>query len=498
MRLFGFLLGTILLAAPSRAAETPAGRLCSGAEARLEALRGALRACRASALGSCGLSSVLGPDLLPTDELARVVDELERAVGASCPAPRPGRGDPAVPGDASPARPRRLGRGPTLGRLLEMAGAVEAAADPSAPLDAAWGELRPASLSLGSGLSPSLTPSLPLPDLKPSLPDIPKVEVQPARPMELAAPRAAPAAQDPGSTPCADLRDKARRLRSAADQCDSDVAAGAPYCDVVVTFRSPSIPKSLSPSSARAYASDFESVAAGMDERACAAYGGEGSIPAAPAAPPSPPAVEPEPAPSVPAPPAPSQPGLPTEPPVPSAAERIEDVFDTTANRQVQGALLEFAIGGLLSKISYGPDAPWTQALRKHRHLIGVRERIRAEYRKGSGLGRSRGSDPYNLNEQSWFENLRFLLRDIAAPVLGLNMAYTTGSIGFEWKQNGPVDTANRTVVVEFTAKDSLRLGSLTRLPRTQIELLPDSLSTRAAPGHRVQLEWRWTEVIYY
>ena len=122
-------------------------------------------------------------------------------------------------------------------------------------------------------LRPSLTPSLggagyqPAPVLREPAAVAP-VAAQPARPVAAAR-----------TTPCDDLYRKARRLRSAADQCDTDVANGAPYCTVSVTFSRPSIPRSLSAGEARGYAAQFEAIAGGRNESVCRDNGGEGEIP---------------------------------------------------------------------------------------------------------------------------------------------------------------------------------------------------------------------------
>lgn len=179
-------------------------------------------------------------------------------------------------------------------------------------------------------------------------------------------------------------------------------------------------------------------------------------------------------------------------------AERAIDALDGSANSQVHEALFKFAAGGKLSKISYGPTAPWTRALKKHSHLIGVRARIREEYRKGRGQGKTFGKEPYLLNDLSIGRNLLLLLRDMFAPALWLNMAYTTGSIQFEWTQKN-VDLDRREVTVEFIAQDRLRAGSLVRIWKTDRSLLPDNpLEGQLAPLHTVELEWRWIEAISF
>jgi hypothetical protein len=177
-------------------------------------------------------------------------------------------------------------------------------------------------------------------------------------------------------------------------------------------------------------------------------------------------------------------------------AERAMDALDGSANSQVHEALLKFAVGGALSKISYGSAAPWTRALQKHSYLIEVRARIREEYRKGQG--KTFGVALYRLNRLSVGRNLLLGLRDVAAPVLGLNMAYATGSMDFTWTQKS-VDSDRREVTVEFVARDRLRAGSLTRILKTDRSLFPDNpLGSQLAPLHTVELEWRWTEVVSY
>lgn len=304
---------------------------------------------------------------------------------------------------------------------------------------------------------PSLTPTL-TPD-GPIRAPVP-VEVRPVTPAQPV--RTAPIGR---FTPCQDLRAKAQRLRNAATQCDTDVINGAPYCRVEVTFDSPRIARSLSASEARGHAGRFESVAGAGSEYACADFGGEGYVPG---------------------------------PAGPSIMERIKDAVDSVANEQVRAALLEYAVGGLLSKIMYGPDATWTHALKNHSHLNMVRQLIRDEYRRSPADRVSSGNVPYRLNKVSFTENIRLLLRDLAAPILGANMAYATGSINFHWEQEGAVDYGRREVTVRITAKDELRVGSLTRIPTTDIELLPDDPFGQNGPMHTVKLEWQWTEVIRY
>ena len=52
--------------------------------------------------------------------------------------------------------------------------------------------------------------------------------------------------------------------------------------------------------------------------------------------------------------------------------------------------------------------------------------------------------------------------------------------------------------MIEFVATDTLRLGSMTRIPKTNIELLPDNFFGSSGVFHNVDLEWNWTEVINY
>ena len=185
---------------------------------------------------------------------------------------------------------RGITRSPAFRALAAMAGAEEAPADAfDGRPTGAWGELKPGvgkPVALAAQFQTFQTPNLSVPDLRGSLPRGPAQAPVP----DIAYPVSPPEAVQPvspahgggggggsGRSACDDLRSKARRLRSAADSCDADVARGAPYCNVDVTFRSPSLPSSLRPSQARYYAGEFDRVAGYGDEYGCAAYGGEGS-----------------------------------------------------------------------------------------------------------------------------------------------------------------------------------------------------------------------------
>lgn len=142
------------------------------------------------------------------------------------------------------------------------------------------------SMDMTPSLNPSLTPGAPSPRPAPEAPVAraapPVSRAEPAVPVPARGRRFAGSpsnSDDGGLTPCQDLRDKARRLRTAAAQCDSDVSNGAPSCRVTVGYESPRIPKSFSARAAEGYAERFEAVAAGGSEQACADFGGEGSIP---------------------------------------------------------------------------------------------------------------------------------------------------------------------------------------------------------------------------
>ena len=180
------------------------------------------------------------------------------------------------------------------------------------------------------------------------------------------------------------------------------------------------------------------------------------------------------------------------------ACKNLQNTLDTSANNQVKDALAEYIKGGA-KKISYGPNDPWTQALQNHSHLDGVRARIREEYKKrcAGSYGKTRDED--NFNALSTAQNVQLLLRDLAAPFLGINMANTTGSIRFRWQQaNRANDCCCRQVLINFMASDALRLGSMSRIPTTTIELVPDNYFGANARFHNVDLEWNWSEVISY
>jgi RHS repeat-associated protein len=181
------------------------------------------------------------------------------------------------------------------------------------------------------------------------------------------------------------------------------------------------------------------------------------------------------------------------------ACKKLQDALDTSANDQVKDALGEYIRGGA-KKISYGQKDPWTVALQKHSHLDGVRAKIREQYTKrcAGSYGRTRDEDNFNLNSLSSVENAQTLLRDLAAPFLGINMANTTGSIRFRWQQKGANNCCCRQVLIDFIATDTLRLGSNTRIPMTTIEILTDNALGQNGPFHNVDLEWKWSEIISY
>ena len=181
---------------------------------------------------------------------------------------------------------------PSLERLRASVGLVSNGSDWVDPTRGRSGaKFLTVSYPVAMDMTPSLTPSL-----NPSLtPSAPVARETPRAAPVAAVPRTAPVAavpveggrstrpssgsEDPDLSPCQDLRNKARRLREAASQCDSDVSNGVPYCNVSVTFTSPRIPDSLQPRSAESYADRFDAVAEGGSEQACSDYGGEGRIP---------------------------------------------------------------------------------------------------------------------------------------------------------------------------------------------------------------------------
>lgn len=181
------------------------------------------------------------------------------------------------------------------------------------------------------------------------------------------------------------------------------------------------------------------------------------------------------------------------------ACKNLQNALDTSANSQVSDALAEYIKGGA-KEIIYGQNDAWTQALQKHSHLDGVRAKIQEHYKNrcAGSYGATSGQDDFNLNALSTAQNIQLLLRDLAAPFLGINMANTTGSIRFRWRQKGANDCCCRQVMIRFMASDTLRLGSNTRIPTTTIELVRDNLFGPNGPLHNVALEWNWTEIISY
>lgn len=367
----------------------------------------------------------------------------------------------------------RFGTGPGLRSLRAIAAAAEAGDEGLVDaLNGSWGQFDPGPAASPLAFQNPYTPTLP--DLRPTLPTpTPTPEVRPTTPATPVQAGVSPVAPKPdaGDGPCDDLRRKARRLRAAADQCDVDVAGGAPYCNVSVTFTSPNIPSSLPPGTARQHAHRFDDIASSGDEQFCASQGGIGRIAGRT--------------------PALSRPDL---------LARLVDIFNTAANAQVKDTLWEFFRGGTtdgwLRKVSFGHDASWTVAMKSHEHMPYVRQKIVDAYNTPPGPSWAWHSIPFTLNNMTASTNARIFLRDIIAPVVDLNMAYTTGSVDVQWRQRGPFDPRTRLVPIEFRAKDKLRLGSATRLPTTNWSWLPDDAWGADGPMHTIELEWTWTEVI--
>lgn len=330
-------------------------------------------------------------------------------------------------------------------------------------------------------------PQPPIPTLLPLTPSLgggappPRVEDSPreipATPRVPEAVRPAPPDRDPwrdgssggggdDTTPCQDLRAKAARLDNAASQCQDDIARGAPYCHVAVRFASPDIPKTLSPSDASAHARRFREVAARGDEYACRNFGGEGIIPNA-------------------------------SPDQMTALLRIADIYDTRANVEVKWALIQWVLGRNIDRIDYGPDSYWTKALSRHQNMDTLRANIQEYYRMNASRNAGSGKLYYAL-PRNYSEALTILCRDVIHAAFGLNMAYTTGSLNFAWKQSGDVDYQNRRVNIYFEAADSLHLQSFSRDPGSNAYLLPDNMFGRSGPMHDIRLKWRWMETINY
>jgi len=100
----------------------------------------------------------------------------------------------------------------------------------------------------------------------------------------------------------------------------------------------------------------------------------------------------------------------------------------------------------------------------------------------------------YSLNRLSKHENAKILIRDFLAYEQVVTSEYSMGSFRLEYIITS-VSQSN--ISVTFKASDTLRLGSLTRIPKINKSLLPDNpFGTYNVPFNNIKLEWNWTEEI--
>ena len=179
--------------------------------------------------------------------------------------------------------------------------------------------------------------------------------------------------------------------------------------------------------------------------------------------------------------------------------------------------------------------------MRQHEHMEEVRSEIRSQisdYSSGadSGIIGRRRTLSFTLNKQSIATNARIYLRDIFAGMQLTSSAHSMGSFRLQYTINH-IDCVKCVADVSFDASDSLRFGSLTRVPGTnksalqfaalaglgsgmplgsglparpmtshQFEAYNDVLSMNTsdfdepfgpnAPLNNINLSWSWTETV--
>ena len=137
--------------------------------------------------------------------------------------------------------------------------------------------------------------------------------------------------------------------------------------------------------------------------------------------------------------------------------------------------------------------------MKDHEHMKTVRDEIRTKIQtycggQKTGIVGVRQSKPWTLNEQSFLTNARIFLTDVLAGAGLASSVYSTGSCSFHYTITS-VDCGSCTAKVDMDANDSLRLGSLTRIPLTKVSILNDN-STPNTRGNTINLHWYWNEEV--
>jgi RHS repeat-associated protein len=156
-----------------------------------------------------------------------------------------------------------------------------------------------------------------------------------------------------------------------------------------------------------------------------------------------------------------------------------------------------FLLGSNNRNLVYGPLSPWTLRMKEHPHMQGAREAIRAALRAYcvSNSGPQEGRENYSTDSLSWLRTVATITRDALSYITRSNLAHSTGSFRLSWSALNRIDCCKKSARVVFIASDALRLGSLTRIPRTQVSL-PDNPFGPGNPFNTINVEWHWNEKI--
>ncbi len=169
------------------------------------------------------------------------------------------------------------------------------------------------------------------------------------------------------------------------------------------------------------------------------------------------------------------------------------------ADSAAYAAIMDFLAGSGDLNREYGPDHAWTAEMQKHEHVIRVRNEIRSKIQAYCGGQRSgivgvRVSKSWRLNDQSILTNARILFSDVLAAHGLRSPVYSTGSFAFQYTITS-IACGSCTAKVDMSARDKLRLGSLTRIPFTNISIISDKNSANTL-GNTINLYWFWNEEV--
>ncbi len=156
----------------------------------------------------------------------------------------------------------------------------------------------------------------------------------------------------------------------------------------------------------------------------------------------------------------------------------------------------------------FGPEHPWTKKMQEHPHMEQVREEIKLNLQRycqiEAGISpyhnmKVKRSSNYSLNSLSTFANILLLIEDLKSYVsyglIGQEPEFTFGSYRLEWEILSPSCSQGFVnASISFKASDIVRLGSGTRIPTTDIELLPDEPFGENAIFNSIRLNWSWIE----